>query len=329
MDAVGYALAAAAVYSDRAQALKDEGSAAPTPNYYCAVTTRDNRYLHVIAGASNNTVHQQFDWSSQTWTTKAAKPLGTHLCDAATLGGNVYVAGGSGTEQSSTTKRHEMWDAGSNTWTTKADLRGGYLEAGLYGHSYHGNPEGTYGYVRGGRGSNFIPYSHKRYDPATNGWSTLSTSGANAQYYHAVAPTDAGYYQIGGYDNNGTSNTATTLVLFFDYAANTWTTKAALPVARYHNSGFTDRDGLVYTVYGTPASSLLRYDPAANTWGGEDTTALSRYGAGPKTFPLGASKTEHIVALPSGSNAGSERFYPAGSFTTTKGLALLGWLAAN
>ena len=130
-------------------------------------------------------------------------------------------------------------------------------------------------YVIGGKMGNSLISQINVYDPATDTWSTPTTTGTfTPRWSLGCAVVNGKIYTIGGTLNN--LSMLTTLEVF-DPATNTWTTPTT-------SGTFTARDafatavvnGLIYVMGGytggTDINSVQMFDPATNTWSTLSTT---------------------------------------------------------
>ena len=106
--------------------------------------------------------------------------------------------------------------------------------------------------------------------------------GAPAHGYPAVGVINGKLYVAGGRNAAGT---AVATLHVYDPATNTWSTKAAMPSARFGAAGQVI-NGKLYVVGGTNAAGVvlaatLVYDPATNQWSTKAAmpTARTRLGA--------------------------------------------------
>jgi N-acetylneuraminic acid mutarotase len=88
----------------------------------------------------------------------------------------------------------------------------------------------------------------------------------------AAAPGPNGLlYTFGGAGNSTIGNGAQNTVQAYDPAADTWTTRAGMPTARYGLAAAPGPDGLLYAIGGFPfgegiTNATEAYDPATDTW---------------------------------------------------------------
>ena len=88
------------------------------------------------------------------------------------------------------------------------------------------------------------------------------------------------FYQIAGYSNSNGSLTATSDVVRYDPATDTWGSVASTPGTRNGHAGCQDLQGRVYALFGSvnqnsADGSSIRYDPATNSW----SSIASGYGS--------------------------------------------------
>jgi hypothetical protein len=132
-------------------------------------------------------------------------------------------------------------------------------------------------YVMGGNdGSNITVNTNEEYDPATDSWTTKSSTGFTARQQFAVAVVNDTIYALGGY-NGSYLNTNEA----YDPSTNTWATKSSTGfTARYALAAATV-NGKIYALGGWNGSTLSlnqEYDPSTNTWTTKsDTGFTARY----------------------------------------------------
>lgn len=120
-----------------------------------------------------------------------------------------------------------------------------------------------------------IPGTPPALAAAPNTWLTRTAMPGTERWGHtsAVVSNSAGQpilYVIGG--SGHPSGPALATVQAFDFAVNTWSTKAPMPLALFQTNGAGVIDGKIYVSGGVEMGdkqyrqTLFVYDPAANTW---------------------------------------------------------------
>ncbi|MFN0278168.1 MAG: Calx-beta domain-containing protein [Pyrinomonadaceae bacterium] len=233
------------------------------------------------------------------WVSGPAQPPGRYAIQGVlATDTQLYIAGGQSLDANPVLSNQvSRYSTVTNTWSNVAPLPVA-LGQGTAG-AWNGKI-----YIAGGFiGGTSVTNALRIYDIATNTW----TSGANLPAgveAAAGAVVNGKFYVMGGDDFNNALNTN----YIYDIATNTWSTGAALPDARTNTYG-TAFGGMIYvyggvniigTLYFT-TDTLLRYDPAANTWtdlGSAGTIGFrGNYGA---VSPLG---TSHLL-ITDGADAG-------------------------
>jgi N-acetylneuraminic acid mutarotase len=133
--------------------------------------------------------------------------------------------------------------------------------------------DGTYAYVIGGSFFGNTLNAFRRYDPATNTWTSLApmpvaASMASAVYY----PPTQKIYVFGGERFENSVNYEVTRI--YDIASNTWSAGAFMPDVRsFMASGYNSINGKIYLVSGyntgfvdSAQPDTWEYDPVLNTF---------------------------------------------------------------
>ena len=214
------------------------------------------------AGTALKTV-QAYNPATNSWTTKAPLPAARPFGNGAThIGGTIYVPGG----QDGTaviTRTLYAYKISTNLWSTKATMPvfsgcggSGVISGKLYVFS---------GCTKTATGPQTAAGLLHRYDPATNGWTTLRAAPA-VHVGPAVSVVAGKLYVAGG--NNG-SNAAINRVDVYDPAADSWSTIAAMPTARVGAAG-AQLGGKLYVIGGrsgpTYYNTVEVYDPLSSSW---------------------------------------------------------------
>jgi N-acetylneuraminic acid mutarotase len=197
------------------------------------------------------------------------------------INGKIYVVDGMGAS-ASVLNTLEVFDPVTNSWSTPQTAGKNIPRAALTAAVVNNKL-----YVIGGcqlNGTNYIPLSSVEvFDPASNSWSTLSTTGKfTLRWALSSCVVNNKIYVLGGYD--GVSQLGTLEV--FDPSTNSWSTPQT-------NGSMTPRtfpgvavvDGKIYvmgggTVQGNALNTFEAFDPSTNSWSTPKTDGAmtARYG---------------------------------------------------
>ena len=231
-----------------------------------------------LAGRANaNTI---YDPASDSWTVGADLPVTTDHAWAVSLGGRLYVGGGS-------SSRVFRYDPAANLWTEVAPsafVHGGTPVAAVIGDRI---------YVAGGTGGTMAGNELEAYDPAANRW-TARASMACARNHSAGGAIGGKLYVAGG--RPGSQD----CLEEYDPASNTWTRKAGMPTGRSGAAGAVVGDCL-YVFGGEGNTSdpagifhqVEAYEPATNTWRELPPMQTARHG-------ISAAVRVNVIHLPGG-----------------------------
>jgi N-acetylneuraminic acid mutarotase len=170
------------------------------------------------------------------------------------------------------------YDPASNTWTP---TRTQQAPAARAGHTAVWT--GTQMIVWGGFGSEFTNALNtgSRYTPASDSWSTVSTTSAPlGRYWHTAVWTGSEMIVWGGntYDQNNAIEISLDTGARYSPATNSWTATAAAqaPSPRYrHTAVWSGNRMIVWGGTDTSATTFAtgaRYDPSTNSWSATSTT---------------------------------------------------------
>jgi N-acetylneuraminic acid mutarotase len=199
-----------------------------------------------------------FDPSTNAWSTPATTGTFTprnNLC-ACVVGGKIYTIGGF--NASNDVNTFEVFDPATNTWSTPK-TSGTFDPHGAFtAHVINGKI-----YTIGGF-NNLAPKGHRVisevsvFDPATNTWSTLATTGSfTARLLHTSGVIDGKIYVIGGTPNIKDPLRINT-VQVFDPASNAWSTPAVAGTftpRSYLSSGVVNNK--IYVLGGQDTSRVM------------------------------------------------------------------------
>lgn len=264
-------------------------TAAPAPTKrteVAVVTLRDK--IYVVGGFEqpgfSNLLNlaitasvEEYDPSTDRWTTKAAMPVGLHHGGIGVTGGRLYVIGGytqSGLGVWQPAATVYAYDPATDTWAERAPMP---TARGALSVTEH---EGKL-YAIGGYDRKANSAAVEVYDPARNTWA--SRAALPTPRDHLAAATVAGkVYAIGG-RLNGDYQRNLSVVEVYDPAIDRWARVADLPTAR---SGITTSEvgGRVYVFGGEDGEGTFReneaYDPVRDTWQTMAPMPTGRHGLG-------------------------------------------------
>ena len=259
---------------------------------------------------------QEYDPSTDRWTTKASMPVGLHHVGIGVTGGRLYVIGGY--TQSGLTVWHPVatvyaYDPATDSWAERATMP---TARGALSVTVH---EGKL-YAIGGYDRNANSAAVEVYDPERNTWTSRAPLPTPRD--HLAAATVSGkVYAIGG-RLNGDYHRNLSVTELYDPVTNRWARAADLPTAR---SGITAAEvgGRIYVFGGEGGDGTFReneaYDPAHDTWQTMAPMPTARHGLG------SAVVQGHIHVLSGGPTPGgsfsdlNEVFTPPGERMTKKG----------
>jgi len=268
----------------------------PQPNSEISVAELDGR-VYVIGGYPSSRITvatvQVYDTSSDSWSLLTPLPTPLNHAMAAGVNGKLYVIGGQTTSDGAgnfvdTVYEYDPMTVGWTRRTPMPTARGAGATAVV----------GDRIYVAGGRpprGADFAVY-----DARANTWTTLPN--LPTQRNHLAAAAIGGkVYVVGGRFEGGFQSPQTDAVEVFDPAANTWATRARLPIPRGGVNGL-EAMGCLHVFGGEGNNNAPSgvypdhdvYNPLTNTW-----TRL-----GPMPIPVhgvtGAAFVDGLIYLPGG-----------------------------
>jgi N-acetylneuraminic acid mutarotase len=233
--------------------------------------------LYAIGGSSFDgalATVEEYDPSSDMWTTKTNMPTPRFNIGAATApSGKIYVFG--------SWSEVEEYDPTSNTWAIKASM-----PTPRFGPGVAVAPNGKIYVIGGGSWPN--AYSTvEEYNPATNTWSTKASM-PTARYNLGVATAANGkIYAVGGFTgwDAGISCCRVNVLEEYDPVTDTWSTKASAFTARAHVGMIGASHGRLYMIGGSPNDGAIpttteEYDPTTDTWNIRAGMPTSRWGMG-------------------------------------------------
>jgi N-acetylneuraminic acid mutarotase len=287
-----FCLVALPVLTQSVQPEPDRGAwrtAAPAPTKRTEVAAGTlNGKIYVVGGferpSLGNVMNlaitpslEEYDPSTDRWTTKAPMPVGLHHVGIGVTGGRLYVIGGY--RQSGFTVWHPVatvyaYDPATDTWTERAPMP---TARGALSVTVH---DGKL-YAIGGYDRTANSAAVEVYDPERHTWAPRAPLPTPRD--HLAAATVAGkVYAIGGrLKGDYHRNLAVTEV--YDPVTDQWTRAADLPTAR---SGITAAEvgGRVYVFGGEGGEGTFReneaYDPARDAWQAMASMPTARHGLG-------------------------------------------------
>ena len=196
--------------------------------------------------------------SEEKWEVKTGMSTSRWLHAAAELNGILYVMGGNGAGDLSST---EAYDPVSDSWTGRASMntrRREFAAASANGHVY----------VFAGIRDDIWLNSIESYDPTTNTWTVVGNIGSVRKCL--TATTVDGYIYIIGGRTGALFNPQVNWNQRFDPATNSVISRAGMITARYSHAAAA-ANGKIYVIGGMTGSNLTlntnqEYDPSTNSW---------------------------------------------------------------
>lgn len=247
-----------------------------------------------------------------TWKIKAAAPTARWGVSVATVGGLVYVIGGTTSNGAGMTKV-EAYDPATDTWATKASLPAPRFNMGV------AVLDGIIYAVCGASSGTVVSSNVYAYDPGADSW-TSKISQMQPRQGCGVAVLDGIIYVVSGALGNGA---ITTRVDAYDPIAGTTTVIASLPTGRKNLTAVV-AGGLIYAIGGASAQgaafdTVEAYDPVAGTWSTKTSmptarTALASSVIGSTIYAIGGLASNAVLG-------NVESYNPAtGAWTTQSSL---------
>jgi N-acetylneuraminic acid mutarotase len=114
------------------------GSEMPTPRQDFAVAVLDGKIFTMGGYISHFVTVEAYDPATNTWSFKASLPTGKYYLGAASVGGRIFVFGGS-PDGTNTLAENHVYDPGTNTWSVETSMptaRAG-VGVGVIGNDIH------------------------------------------------------------------------------------------------------------------------------------------------------------------------------------------------
>lgn len=206
---------------------------------------------------------EEYDSSTNGWTTKAPLPIGLHHAGAAFVGGRLYIVGGFTKSLFSVWQpvaNVYMYNPETDSWLERAPMptkRGALAVTELSGKLFAiGGYDGT-----GNSGAVEV------YDAATNRWSTKAPL-PTARDHLAVATVGTRIYAIGGRLNRDYARNLS-VTESYDPVADRWTRVADLPTPRSGITAAVVRE-VIYVFGGEAPEGTFQvteaYSPGTDRW---------------------------------------------------------------
>ena len=229
-----------------------------TPSLDAAVV---DEKIYALGGTSN--VNEEYDSSTNTWTTKTPVPTGRSALATVTVENKIYAIGGYDNEHPGTpTAKNEVYDPATDTWANKAEMptaRGKICANAVNGQIY----------VMGGFEMTrplYVEESKKNevYDPTTNTWALKAEMPYAAVHSSSVVVGDQIYV-------------LTSPIQIYDTETDSWSLGSSPPKVQSGADAVTvlDTQGceLIYIIGGEDPSGGLTffdlvqiYDPQNDVW---------------------------------------------------------------
>ena len=264
-------------------------TAAPTPTKRTEVAASTlNGKIYVVGGfeqpSLGNVINlaitpslEEYDPSTERWTTKAPMPVGLHHVGIGVTGGRLYVIGGyrqSGLTVWEPVATVYAYDPASDTWTQRAPMP--TARGALSVTEHDGKLYAIGGYDRKANSA-----AVEVYDPVRDTWASRAPLPTPRDHL-ATATLSGKLYAIGG-RLNGDYHRNLSVTESYDPVTDQWKRAADLPTAR---SGITAAavGGRVYVFGGEGAEGTFReneaYDPARDAWEAMAPMPTARHGLG-------------------------------------------------
>jgi hypothetical protein len=250
-----------------------------------------------------------YDPGTRAWSQIASMPQARLEGVGAFIGDRFYVVdGATGSDGLTITGTLDIYDAGTNTWSTgapipvpEADAAATVLDGQLYVVGGCDNRAfcGTSGVFR--------------YDPASGAWQRLPDY-PTPESWLGCGAIEGVVYCAGGQQSFGTVSTAT---YAYDPAANTWTSRARVPMALWA-MGYSVANGKLL-ISGGVNSGLstnkgFAYDPVSDTWSAlpDSLNQLTRGAMACGVYKIGGAQSfgaysPYVETLPGYADCGSDR----------------------
>jgi N-acetylneuraminic acid mutarotase len=244
-----------------------------------------------------STINQFYPPPSGGWVTKSAMPTARKQFAAGTATSVLYVVGGTTAGASNVIAKVEAYNPATNSWTTKAPLPSARWRTG--------GATGIAGllYVAGGVGTGTAGHMKTlyAYKTSTNTWSTKAAMPVAGGCGGSAAINGILFVVVGCDVSTSSTSGAKGILLRYDPASNTWSTKAPAPTP-HQFGGVAAVAGKLYVVggkNGSVASTKLEvYNPGTNTWATKAPLPAARhshttYAINGKLYVLGGNNASN------------------------------------
>jgi N-acetylneuraminic acid mutarotase len=260
---------------------------APTKRTEVAAAMLGNR-IYVVGGfekpSLNNVINlsitpslEEYDPSTDQWTSKTPMPVGLHHVGIGVVGGRMYVVGGykqSGLSVWGPVATVYAYDPGTDSWSERAPMP---TARGALSVTVHDEKLYAIGGYEGKANSGAV----ESYDPVSNVWSSRAPLPTPRDHL-ATATASGKLYAIGG-RLKGDYHRNLSVTEVYDPGSDRWSRAADLPTAR---SGMTAAQvgGRIYVFGGEGADGTYHdndaYDPAREMWQAMAPMPTARHGLG-------------------------------------------------
>jgi N-acetylneuraminic acid mutarotase len=227
--------------------------------------------------ADINTVDKLYPGAAGPWTGRSAMLTARKQLATAVLNGALYAIGGTSSTPTANLTKVEAYNPSTNSWTTRASLPSGRGRTGgaavINGVLYVAG-----GYGAGTTGLTKTLYA---YNGSSNAWSSKAAMPSAGGCGGAGAINGLLYVIIGCDAGTTTTSGSKGILLQYNPATNTWSTKPAAPSA-HRLPGVAALGGKLYVVggknsIGVVTNELHVYNPATNSWSTKAGMPSARY----------------------------------------------------
>jgi N-acetylneuraminic acid mutarotase len=233
------------------------------------------------------------NFTTITWTTGAASPLGRNEALGAEVNGKLYVFGGyAGDPNNTPTRRADVYNPTNNAWSRISDLPVGISHAGVTEDGQNIYYAGGYP-ARTGGGQLFATKTMWSYNTTTDTYTSMPAL-PQARGGGALVLLGRNLHFFGGSDSSRLDSNSH-WYLSLDNLQQGWTTAAPLPKAVNH-LGSAVLGGKIYAVGGQTGqnesaiaqNSVYVWNPETNTWTAVKSLPTTRSHIAAATFVMGS-----------------------------------------